>query len=469
MDFLEPILSIAQELYKRCEQAKANKKSCRRLAQRVKALEDVIHELKKNGLGQNPDVMEEALSGLKLNLESAVELVNKCASASHFKKVWKVNDHQEAIGILNERLNDAFQVLSLSLQVEQKDKLQKVFEQTSRLSEDARDRESDQQELCKLLKTMVEKHVENAETLQELRTMLENLNKPQIIHQEIREIKAGELRFDEPKKPFMKSAYSEVFKGVYKEFTVAIKRYTCQINTNTCGVRCTFQKEVETMRRFESPNILRMFGICVQDENGPNPNYLVVMEYCEMGSLREVLDSQRQMSWRIKASMSLDAAQGLYRLHQSEEKFKVHGCITSSKFLVAIGYRVKLAGFELAKTETSLRRAKDHENSSRCYSCPQKLEDVNHPYSTVCEMYSFGIVLWEIATRQMPLNDCTSYEDVYKKVCVNKDTEPINDKECPQSLTQLIDACRSYDRFYRPTAGVLVDKLRKVVEQFKED
>lgn len=30
------------------------------------------------------------------------------------------------------------------------------------------------------------------------------------------------------------------------------------------------------------------------------------------------------------------------RLHQSEEKFKVHGCITSSKFLVSAGYRVKV-------------------------------------------------------------------------------------------------------------------------------
>lgn len=33
-------------------------------------------------------------------------------------------------------------------------------------------------------------------------------------------------------------------------------------------LRSIFNKEVETMKRFESPNILRMFGICVQDENG---------------------------------------------------------------------------------------------------------------------------------------------------------------------------------------------------------
>ncbi len=33
-------------------------------------------------------------------------------------------------------------------------------------------------------------------------------------------------------------------------------------------LRSVFNKEVETMKRFESPNILRMFGICVEDENG---------------------------------------------------------------------------------------------------------------------------------------------------------------------------------------------------------
>lgn len=33
-------------------------------------------------------------------------------------------------------------------------------------------------------------------------------------------------------------------------------------------LRSVFNKEVETMKRFESPSILRMFGICVQDENG---------------------------------------------------------------------------------------------------------------------------------------------------------------------------------------------------------
>lgn len=45
----------------------------------------------------------------------------------------------------------------------------------------------------------------------------------------------------------------------------------------------------------------------------PSPKFLIVMEFCEKGSLRHVLDSASKLSWTRKASMSLDAAQGLYR------------------------------------------------------------------------------------------------------------------------------------------------------------
>lgn len=123
-------------------------------------------------------------------------------------------------------------------------------------------------------------------------------------------------------------------------------------------LRRVFNKEVETMKRFESPSILRMFGICVEDENGvlisnqsqitnqrmisiwenqhvwtcltciwlslcpshtgPNPRNLIVMEYCEKGSLRQVLDSNCNLPWERKTQMCLDAAQGLYRSKESQ-------------------------------------------------------------------------------------------------------------------------------------------------------
>lgn len=292
------------------------------------------------------------------------------------------------------------------------------------------------------------------------------LNKPSATNEDIRMIKLHELKYDYPKKPFMTTSTSEVYKGEYRRFPVAIKRYIDPLNTKPGEVKRIFTKEAETMRRFESPNILRMFGICVQDEDGPNQQFLLIMEYCDKGSLRQVLDSDCSLSWPTKARMCRDAARGIYLLHQTEEKSKVHGCINSNKFLVTEGNTVKLGGFELSKTETSLRKPeKDKAARSLCYSSPEML-NVNHIYTKECEIYSLGIVLWEIATRRRPFEGLSNQE-VYQTVREKKFQELLPD-DCPEQLGYLINACRDYDSFQRPTAGVLVDKLQSVVAQLEK-
>ncbi|XP_066570220.1 mixed lineage kinase domain-like protein [Amia ocellicauda] len=472
MDFLEPILGIAEALYSLCNEVKANKKRCCRLAERVQTLMVPVKAIKVRGPGGLPETVQYGLRELKGTLEAAKQVVQKYTSSSWRKKIIRVYDLEEEFEMLNERLNDAWQVLSLALQADQKQKLESVFREVTRQSQDSKDREDDHKDLERLLSMAEETKEELAMVLEtvdsthrEVRQILEYLKRPSIHLQDIREIQVDELTYDT--EPFMKTSNSVVYKGEYNKFTVAIKRYTYPLNTNPQQVRMVFSKEVETMKRFESPNILRMFGICVLNENGPNPDYLIVMEYCERGSLRQVLDRQQKLSWERRTQMCLDAAQGLYRLHQSEEKFKVHGCISSGKFLVDSGYRVKLGGLELAKTATSLRKNKSHLFSSLHYSSPQQLESINHIYDRPCEIYSFGIVLWEVATKQKPFEGYNNTQ-IYQKVCKERDKEPLP-SDCPQFLAKLIDACRSYDPFLRPTAGVLVDKLRKAVQEVEED
>ncbi|KAI3371461.1 hypothetical protein L3Q82_023565 [Scortum barcoo] len=475
MDFVEPILSIASQIYTLVENVKANKKRCRRVSHRVKALEDLVMSINQRDVGQISADVEKALEELSITLKSASRLIKKYTVTNWVERILKSSSHGDEFNTVNERLNDAFQILSGALQVEQGNVLYKVFELASREKQDEMDGKEDDKELEKSLldymkdqKEKTQAMLNNFEQLKvNVEKLVEMLNKPNVSDEAIRMIKPDEVKYDIQKKPFMTTPTSEVYKGEYHGFTVAIKRYIDPVNTNPREVRSVFNKEVETMRRFESPNILRMFGICVQDEEGSNPQFLIIMEYCEKGSLREVLDSECKLSWTRKARMCLDAAQGLYRLHQTEAKCKVHGCINSSKFLVAEGYRVKLGGFELAKTETSLKKStKDKDKRSLSYSSPQSLSNVNHNYSKECEMYSLGIVLWEVATRKRPF-DGLSNKEIYQKVCKEKFQEPLHD-DCPDTLRELIDACRAYDSFQRPSAGVLVDKLRSVVAKLEE-
>lgn len=57
-----------------------------------------------------------------------------------------------------------------------------------------------------------------------------------------------------------------------------------------------------------------MVGLTASLPTGPNPHFLIVMEYCEKGSLRQVLTNKEyKLPWTRKAKMCLEAAQGLYR------------------------------------------------------------------------------------------------------------------------------------------------------------
>ncbi|KAF1386376.1 hypothetical protein PFLUV_G00094160 [Perca fluviatilis] len=475
MECIERILSVASKIYDLVEKVKANKKQCYRVGVRVKALEDVVKSIRTLKQGQTSADVQNKLQELEATLDSATVVIMKFTKSTWVKRVFSSGSHQDEFHSLNERLNDAFQELSLKLAVEQKEMLFKVFDQTSREKEDEADRKEDNTELERLLREHHKEMFEKLEAMQievesigvNVEKIVENLNKPSITEEAIRMIKPDELTYtDVPKEPFMKTETSVMYKGTYRHFPVAIKRYTETLNTSPSTVKRIFDREVETMNRFESPNILRMFGICVEED--PNPQFLLIMEYCEMGNLRQVLDNKKlTLSWTTKARMCRDAARGLYRLHHTEDKSKVHGSINSSKFLVSEGYVVKLGGFELAKTETSLKKTtKANAHGSLAYSSPQMLLDINYKYSKECEIYSFGIVMWEVATRSKPYKDLSN-KDFLEKVGKQKYREPLPD-DCPKPLRDLIRACLAHDRFERPSAGELVDKLQTALEKIEE-
>ncbi|XP_039665592.1 mixed lineage kinase domain-like protein isoform X2 [Perca fluviatilis] len=397
MDCIDPILLAASTIYNLVENVKANKKQCKRVGVRVKALEHVVKSIRTLKQGQTSADVEKTLQELKTTLDSATVVIEKFTKSTWVDRVLKSSSHQDEFHSLNDRLNDAFQVLSLNLAVEQKEMLFKVFDQTSREKEDEADRKEDNTELERLLKEHHKEMFEKLEAMQRevesigvnVEKIVANLKKPSITEEAIRKIKPDELTYtDFPKVPFIKTETSEVYKGTYRHFPVAIKRYTETLNTSV-------------------------------------------------------------------------------RLHHTEDQSKVHGSINSSKFLVSEGYVVKLGGFELAKTETSLKKTtKANAHGSLAYSSPQMLLDINYKYSKECEIYSFGIVMWEVATRNKPYEGWSN-KDFLEKVGKQKYQQPLPD-DCPKPLRDLINACLAHDRFERPSAGELVDKLQTALEKIEE-
>uniref|UniRef100_A0A8C6WA20 Mixed lineage kinase domain-like n=1 Tax=Nannospalax galili TaxID=1026970 RepID=A0A8C6WA20_NANGA len=147
-------------------------------------------------------------------------------------------------------------------------------------------------------------------------------------------------------------------------------------------------------------------------------------------------------------------------LHHSEIP-QLHRNISSSSFLVAGGYQVKFAGFELSKTQTSISQeakgSKAERVSSTVYVSPQRMKNVYQKYDIKTEIYSFGIVLWEIATGKIPFEGCDS-KKIYELVAEDQKQEPVGE-DCPSLLRGIIDECRAYEPSARPSVDGILGKL----------
>lgn len=63
------------------------------------------------------------------------------------------------------------------------------------------------------------------------------MNKPKVTDEGIKMIKPEELKYELPKEPFMTTSTSEVYRGEYHGFPVAIKRYTDLNTSSGCVAR----------------------------------------------------------------------------------------------------------------------------------------------------------------------------------------------------------------------------------------
>ncbi|KFM02736.1 Mixed lineage kinase domain-like, partial [Aptenodytes forsteri] len=463
MDIMEKVFSVAQAIHTQFEQVKCCKHQCHRLVERIQILLEPVRILKAQPTKHISYHEEELLKKLLWALGEAQKLVMKYSQTSWIQKFLRAHSASEEFVWVNESLEDVAQGLSLLLQAEQKQAFLEAFQAKTCRRQDAEDMKDDRAFLDQVIASTEEPEDVAKEIYIDRQCMeskvdwMQSLKKVNVGKREdITEIRRDHLTFY---RHLQDTESYDLYKGEYLKYPVAIKTFKRPLTTDPVKVRDIFEKEIQTLKKFESPNILRMYGICIEEKDG-SPCFSIVMEYCKHGTLRDVLTKQQHLSWDIRIRMALGAARGLYRLHQTEEKSRLHGCICSSKFLVAGDYCVKLSGFELCETESSIKRkAKKNwkQVSMLAYIAPENLQDINYPYKRPCEIYSFGIVLWEIATSKIPFEGCIPQE-ITEKICNHHYRDPVGE-DCPADLRKVIDQCRAFDPSQRPSAEEIVDLL----------
>ncbi|CAB4415918.1 unnamed protein product [Rhizophagus irregularis] len=144
----------------------------------------------------------------------------------------------------------------------------------------------------------------------------------------------------------------------------------------------------------ESKYIVKFYGFVNEEEI-----MYMVTEWFEYGNLKEYYTDYGPLGWLEKSQIAIDISRGLTFLHTVSI---LHHDIRSENILITRHRCAKLANFTLSRGfrdfSTHVKATIDNVR----WMAPEKLKDHNNPYTAKCEIYSFGMVLWEIAEGKLP-------------------------------------------------------------------
>ncbi|GAB5368305.1 hypothetical protein AAMO2058_001308000 [Amorphochlora amoebiformis] len=247
-------------------------------------------------------------------------------------------------------------------------------------------------------------------------------------------------------------ASSRVYKGSFRSRTVAVKLFTPPKLDSKSVIRCLREAKYTTL--LKHPNIVEFYGLAVSP-----PDICIVQEYCHRGSLYKVLGSG-QLSVEYKMNMMQQATNAIGYLHGMNPPY-IHRDIKSKNFLVTRNWTVKLGDFgesRIFSEEVAVTPADFV--GSYAYMGPEIISTTH--YDTKADIYSLGIVLWEVLTQERPyqgIKQTTVLRNVVDAAQGGCSLRPQIPEWVSNACTDLLKSCWHSTPHFRPNAAQIRTKL----------
>ncbi|KAK1586982.1 hypothetical protein Q3G72_008262 [Acer saccharum] len=198
-------------------------------------------------------------------------------------------------------------------------------------------------------------------------------------------------------------SYAVVYRGMWNGSDVAVKVYFG--NEYSEGTIENYQKEVDIMKKLRHPNVLLFMGAVYSQER-----LAIVTEFLPRGSLFKTLHKNNQaLDIRRRLRMALDVARGMNYLHRRNPPI-VHRDLKSSNLLVDRNWTVKVGDFGLSMCKNATYLTAKSERGTPQWMAPEVLR--NEPSNEKSDVFSFGVILWELMTVSIPWNHLNSLQVV---------------------------------------------------------
>ncbi|KAM3861261.1 mitogen-activated protein kinase kinase kinase 7 [Diretmus argenteus] len=248
-----------------------------------------------------------------------------------------------------------------------------------------------------------------------------------------------------------RGAFGVVCKAKWRGKDVAIKTIESE------SERKAFIVELRQLSRVNHPNIVKLYGSC----NNP---VCLVMEYAEGGSLYNVLHGAEPLPYYTAShamSWCLQCSQGVAYLHGMKPKALIHRDLKPPNLLLVAGGTVlKICDFG---TACDIQTHMTNNKGSAAWMAPEVFEGNN--YSEKCDVFSWGIILWEVITRRKPFDEIggPAFRIMW---AVHNGTRPPLIKNLPKPIESLMTRCWSKDPSQRPSMEEIVKIMTHLMRYF---
>jgi len=271
----------------------------------------------------------------------------------------------------------------------------------------------------------------------------------------------------------------EVSEGRWNDKLIAVKTLRIGVHPEKFSLndKTYLENEIGLLSRVRHKNLTAIIGICFDIDIYPR----IILSFAEHGTIINFIRRfPTKVDWSLRLSWCINTSDALAYLHQSNI---LHRNLKSSNILIGVDLRAHVCDYGLISILQPLRQACD---SERClcklshpslpvsirWSSPEILSNPsdNSKFNFACDVYSFGVCLWEQIHLEQPYAEIKDEAEVSRLII---DGHRLPSFEETMTIVmpeykQLMNDCWAKNPQDRPTFERIGQILRDSVPKIKQ-